>query len=423
VDFAMASAVRTLFSLSVCLWTGPGVLGAVADVPLIPGSSQQDAPIVIADARTNAPVAGNADGAEQDVDTSSDPYPHITEIEKAILGTTYVKQQLPARLSRMETKAFGAPSTKADLADRTDALESYVEKTLHVKFPEGGLDDTTADAPDPSQGGPSGMQRASATTSDGSAATSDASQTDTSQSDYPRVTALEQAILQKTFPGQPLADRLSRMETTAFGKPSDKSGMADRTDALERYAEKTLHKKLHEQPDTADAGGGSTQNGSGSQKILSFLEKSLLGMAGIGPGGIGSGGIGAPGGMGGPYGGGGFGPFGGIRARPRSQVQQAPRDQTPAPPPEDPAVNEPNPPPSSAKLLTQVGWCEVHVFGHTFSAMHLPGRLGQLNRELKFEPGTSDIDLMDHISSLIKAVQTRDVTAPKVVAKPQAQAQ
>ena len=80
----------------------------------------------------------------------------------------------------------------------------------------------------------------------------------------------------------------------------------------------------------------------------------------------------------------------------RLQQQQQPDPPAPAHP-EDPAVYQPTHLILAPKLITKVGWCEVKVFGHTFPNMHLPERLGQLNHELKLEPGKSDIQLMDDI--------------------------
>lgn len=61
--------------------------------------------------------------------------------------------------------------------------------------------------------------------------------------DYPHITALEQSILGKTFPGQPLSGRLARLESSAFGAPSMLPDFSRRTDALEEYAVKKLHQK------------------------------------------------------------------------------------------------------------------------------------------------------------------------------------
>jgi hypothetical protein len=93
--------------------------------------------------------------------------------------------------------------------------------------------------------------------------------------------------------------------------------------------------------------------------------------------------------------------------------------------PDDPMVNEAEPPPPSAKLITKVGWCEVQVFGHTFSFsglreaslpvsyMHLTDRLEQLNSKLKYAPGKSGIQLMDKIDTLVKYIYAHKDSLPK----------
>ncbi|MBY0551166.1 MAG: hypothetical protein K2W95_28055 [Candidatus Obscuribacterales bacterium] len=60
-------------------------------------------------------------------------YPHVTVLENEILGTSYQQDSLPARLSRLELRAFGKDSAGSDLGSRTDALEQYAETKLHKK--------------------------------------------------------------------------------------------------------------------------------------------------------------------------------------------------------------------------------------------------------------------------------------------------
>jgi len=55
-------------------------------------------------------------------------YPRVTQLEQELLGTTYTKEALPSRLSRLETKAFGKASTSTDLSLRTDALDQYAQR-------------------------------------------------------------------------------------------------------------------------------------------------------------------------------------------------------------------------------------------------------------------------------------------------------
>src|SRR5277367_5546611 len=137
--------------------------------------------------------------ASENSDNAADTYPHISALENAILGQSFPGGTITERLSRMEKKAFGKESTNPDLSDRTDALDDYSEKQLHKKLRSDSDDEATI---------------------------SSADQPIDNQADYPHVTALEQAILGQTFAGQPLADRLSRMEVKAFGKVSTKSDLS-----------------------------------------------------------------------------------------------------------------------------------------------------------------------------------------------------
>jgi hypothetical protein len=142
-------------------------------------------------------AAAEAQGASADQDS----YPRITAMETAILGKSYIGDALPARLARMEAKAFGKSSDGADLSDRTDSLQSYVETTLHKQMvvPGPGYQGPEEDDAPPSPAGASG--RVEQTDSAGAPEAKSAS--------YPRVTALEQAILEQTYDGEALGDRLA----------------------------------------------------------------------------------------------------------------------------------------------------------------------------------------------------------------------
>ncbi len=65
-------------------------------------------------------------GVSNPFDYSS--YPRVTTLEQELLGRTYTTDSLPQRLSRMETKAFGAPSSSLDLGQRTDLLDDYAQR-------------------------------------------------------------------------------------------------------------------------------------------------------------------------------------------------------------------------------------------------------------------------------------------------------
>ncbi len=329
---------------------------------------------------------------------ADDSYPRITAMETTILGKKF-EDSLPERLARLEIKAFGKSSDKAALSDRTDKLESYFEQTYHKQLfvPAAGYQ------------GPDDQDSSDQTGSSGSATTSSAAlgSVDMSSS-YPRVTALEQAILGKTFEGEQLTERLTRMEVSAFTKDSSSQALGDRTDALEDYAEKKLHKKIlgqtsttKDNPESGASGGGGagngTSNASGGSGLLAKMGGALLGL----PGG---GGFFAPG----------FGPFAGVRVRQRSAG--SPGDEQPSAPSHAPStadeaiIEAQTPPPVSCRITTKVAWCEKRIFGQ-ISQKHLPERLDQLNIALNFAPGKNSIDLMDDVDKLVKSAAQRPVTS------------
>jgi hypothetical protein len=361
---------------------------------------------------------------------ATDTYPHITTLEKAILGQTYIGQGLTARLARMEAKAFGKASTDPDLSQRTDALEDYSQKTLHQRpFGAGSAAETdetdgagggNASALSPANRGGGNYAGAvnesnSAGNAGGGGGGADGAELQPLQTEYPHINSLEKEILGQTYPGQPLPDRLIRMETKAFGKASTIDDYSERTDALEAYAQKKLHSKpfVQEQKQEAVAmgggpgqsGGGSSGASSGQSKLLNFVGNSLLTMAGVGRMGMPM--MGGNPAFGNGMGGGIMPGFGGVRVRPKQAAGQQPTEQPVVPHPEDPSVNDPTPPPAEAKMLTKVGWCEVQTFGHTFPSLHLPARLQQLSKELNYAPNKTALELMDDVGGLIKAVQAR----------------
>lgn len=342
-------------------------------------------------------AAAEAQGASADQDS----YPRITAMETAILGKSYSGDALPARLARMEVKAFGKASDGADLSDRTDSLQSYVETTLHKQMVvpgpgyQGPEEDDAPSAPADASGRVEQTDSAAAPVAVGS---------------YPRVTALEQAILEQTYDGEALSDRLGRMEVKAFGKAMPDAALGDRTDALEDYAEKKLHKKILGQSSTTvdSAQSGAASGGTGSGSGGSFLSKMGSALLGIPMNGM-------------PASGGqsffvpGIGPFAGVRARPRSAVEsesQAAAQSTQAshqPTAADQAIIEAATPPApGVRLATKVAWCEHKVFGQVAYDKHLTDRLNLLNNALKFDPGKKGLDLMDDIDKLIKAAAAID---------------
>ena len=58
--------------------------------------------------------------------SSSEPYPTVTALEEQILGKSETNLPVAQRISNLETKAFGKPSTSSDLGARVDLLKQYV---------------------------------------------------------------------------------------------------------------------------------------------------------------------------------------------------------------------------------------------------------------------------------------------------------
>lgn len=324
----------------------------------------------------NSAMAAHADTAYGAAEPAvQDTYPHVTELESYILGQTYIGDSLQTRVGRMEKKAFGAASTDPDLSARTDALTDYADQKLGKKTPVA-------------------TDNSSYQTSDNSAPSSDET-----PGNYPHITALEKGILGTAYPQDALPARLARMESKAFGAPSTDVDLCNRTDALDTYVEKKLHKKSFDkqQADQAasegkvSAAGGAGGGAAGKGKaLLNFVGNQLLGMV-----------IPIPG----------VGQFGGVRMRPASD-NRVPQEQA-GQPPEDPAIFSPTPPPADAHMITQVGWSEMRVFGHTSPQLHLVERLEQLNGELNYAPKQKGTELMDDVPKLIQIVAARQRLQPQ----------
>jgi len=114
-------------------------------------------------------------------DQSNDYYPTVTALEEQIAHKTEILLPVQERLARLETIAFGKPSTSKDLSARVDRLKEYASRK------NGGNEDylTTANAVSlPS--GDTGMNA--------------------------EVSAMEQEVFGKTYDRDSLSSRLTRLE-------------------------------------------------------------------------------------------------------------------------------------------------------------------------------------------------------------------
>jgi hypothetical protein len=72
------------------------------------------------------PVATENPQVQSDSGQSVDYYPTVTALEEQIAGKTETALPVQQRLAKLETIAFGKPSTSGDLAKRVDLLKQYV---------------------------------------------------------------------------------------------------------------------------------------------------------------------------------------------------------------------------------------------------------------------------------------------------------
>lgn len=109
----------------------------------------------------NSGQTDSAPGSDTAVQPASDQqdegngdYPHITELEDAILHKTFAGEKVEDRLGRLESTAFGAASTNPDLSVRIDKLDDYAEKKLHLKPHQQQDESEQSDSKGGATGGP-----------------------------------------------------------------------------------------------------------------------------------------------------------------------------------------------------------------------------------------------------------------------------
>lgn len=217
---------------------------------------------------------------------------------------------------------------------------------------------------------------------------------DQSPGHYPRVTALEGAILGQTYESQPIADRLARMETKAFGAPSHSDDLSERTDQLDRYAQVRLHVKpqaaLAINPAMTDRQNGG-QNGQSTPRLDNSnpFVRGLRSLANeLEPNSIAARSADLP-----------TAPY--VEEDPAEVAHKKMIEQQLA------DANKPTVPSTHERTLSRVAWCEKQLFGQSYPEMHLLPRLHKLNAELFPHDKEKDIQLMDRIDIIVREVVLR----------------
>jgi hypothetical protein len=163
-----------------------------------------------------APVSGGATAAS----SAGEDYPILTQLENQWFGKSYSREEIHQRLGRLERFAYGREGG-GSLADRVDRLRERVKPvpgqqpanppvTASDVAAQPDLYAPGAQAPDP------GYTPADGSQPPGNGAwnvpPSSVSQADMQQA----VTELEKQTLRKTYPSEPLDNRLARLEKSVF---------------------------------------------------------------------------------------------------------------------------------------------------------------------------------------------------------------
>jgi hypothetical protein len=147
--------------------------------------------------------------------------PSVPKLEQKFFEHTYPKDPLPQRLERIEKMGFGESKTGADGERLSKLIQAVPGLNSVADVPSASSSSSTAssDAQDVPMAPPSKSRTQSAqNVSDGT--------------QYPQVSAMEQKLLGKDFSVDPVDQRLARLETKVFGKPSASTDLSDRVDAL-----------------------------------------------------------------------------------------------------------------------------------------------------------------------------------------------
>ncbi|MCA9816616.1 MAG: hypothetical protein KC652_15990 [Cyanobacteria bacterium HKST-UBA01] len=295
----------------------------------------------------------------------------LTKMEIKFFDHDYKKDSEENRIERVEKLVFGESKTGSE-EDRMSALLAAVpdlnsdKKTDKQKNDQGSAQDNSS-----TQSGSDKSQGADNSNSDEAAADP--------STDYPRVDAIEQVLLGKTYRDEGLGKRLAQLEMKAFKKVSSDPDLSKRTEDLEKYVQKHYHKSISNIVDprntlnyqAADNGGGNGYESAPPQ----YGQGSGYGYGG---GGAYSGSSGSSGsyGMTPPSYGGGY----------RGE-------------------NQDSPPSMGAPVAEQLTWLESHVYGRSFPQKPLIDRVRDLEKSVfPNEPPDTTSSIPMQVKVLVNAV-------------------
>ena len=155
--------------------------------------------------------------------------PRLGQLENKFYKHTFPKDDDATRLDRLEKMIFGEAKSGSD-ADRLKALADTVPNLGAIAQ---DADTDTGSDTGAGSGRPSGRKPVAANNSalDLSEERTQATRR-AGESQYPAVTAIEEKLFNRNYVSEPVNDRLNRLETKVFGRPSKFTDLSERVDAL-----------------------------------------------------------------------------------------------------------------------------------------------------------------------------------------------
>lgn len=389
---------------------------------------------------------------------------NLLKLEEKFFQHTYPKESIDARLDRIEKMVFGEAKDGDDAA----RLSALVQAVPNLNSGSDSAPAQTARGSGSSSGNSGGRPPAPTQVAE------EEESEPAPIGNYPAVDAIERkAFNGKTYSQEPVNQRLARLETKYFGKPSTSTDLTDRTDRLKAQSGIDITKNAPLNADWADEDeddptsvappqpvarrNADKESFSGRNLADDFRKRGMVPQTSMGGSGMygGMGGGGSTGSRtgtgsysGGSYGGGsygsgsygmgrGAGTYGGgsapaPRARPPITSQDFEDDEDDDLPPPKTAMASPRTAPSirpstpqaqGMGLNSQVTLMENEVFNKTFPKDPLPTRLHRLEQSLfPAEKPWTDKSLPDRVNRLSGVIQVSPGGAqgsPRVAQSPQ----
>ncbi len=185
----------------------------------------------------------------------------LSQLETKFFKHTYPKDEEAVRLERLEKMIFGESRTGSS-EERLKNLAATVPNLAETASEAGDSGSSSGSSAAPSNDSGSKPQRSRRNVNN---ADSDLDLTEertknnrpggqvlSGESKYPAVTALEQNLFKRDYASEPVGDRLNRLESKVFGKPSKFTDMSERVDALKEKTNIDIAKKAPPGTDWVD---------------------------------------------------------------------------------------------------------------------------------------------------------------------------